>query len=63
MTMVIIIITTTTTIFLIITIILMKSNLGKGVCKHFMLASLTADLSEQGTESGHLGGGKVVASS
>ena len=42
------------------TIILMKSNLGKGVCKHFMLSGLAANLGEQGAEAGHLGGVKVV---
>ena len=61
MTMVIIIIKTT--IFLIITTILMKSNLGKGVCKHFMLSGLAANLGEQGAEAGHLRGVKVITNS
>ena len=58
--------TTTTTISCTITITTIscimatKSNLGKGVRKHFMLTSLATNLSEQSSEAGHLSQIKVI---
>ena len=50
----------TITITTISCIMATKSNLGKGVRKHFMLTSLATNLSEQSSEAGHLGQIKVI---